>query len=107
MIPAAGKDVKPSINLNGFLVAQPGTAVTLVVVANDQHSVTHFTNSRKDQGFTASVPVRAKALSDIRLSVALIAQQDVEHADASAVIAVSDIGADTFIPKRASPKRKV
>jgi hypothetical protein len=106
VIPAMGKDVKTSLSLNGFFVAEPGTTVTVVVVANDQHSVTHFAHSKNDQGFTTTVPVRAKALREIRLSVAVIAERDDEHPDASAMIAVSSIGADTFIPKKPSPKKR-
>lgn len=103
VIPAIGDNVKTSITLDGFFVAEPGTAVTVVAVANDQHSVTHFSSSKKDQGFTASVPVRAKTLSEVRLMVAVMAQRDAEHPDASALIAVSGISAETFVPK---PKNK-
>jgi len=105
VIPATGQNVKTSIALNGFFVAQPGTTLTLLVVANDQHSFTQLANSKKDQGFTASVPVRAKTLSGIRLTVAVIAQRDEAHPEASALIAISDIGAETFIRKSPTPKK--
>ena len=76
VIPATGTNAKISINFNGFLVAQPGTQVTLVVVANDQHHVVHFADSGDDEGFTTSLPLRADTLSEIRLTVILVAQRD-------------------------------
>ena len=98
VIPASGKNVKAALSLNGFFVAQPSTSVTLVATANDQQVVKRFRNSKDDKGFTLSVPVQARSLSEIRLVVLLVAQHE-SGGDASALIALSDIGADTFKPK--------
>ena len=104
VIPASGKNVKAVLSLNGFFVAQPGTSVTLVAMANDHQVVKQFRNSKDDKGFALSVPVQARSLTEIRLTVLLVAQQE-GGGDASALIAVSDIGADTFNPKKRVPAK--
>jgi hypothetical protein len=105
VIPATGKNVKATVTLNGFFIAHAGTSVLVFVTANDQQVVKQFRKSQDDKGFTVSVPVHAKSLSEIRLAVALLAQQEGGAADASALIAVSDIGCDTFVPKKRSPPK--
>ena len=102
VIPASGKNVKTAVSLNGFCETRAGTSVTLMAMANDEQVVKHFRNSKDNKGFTLSVPVQARSLSEIRLTVLLVAQQE-GAGDASALIAVSDIGADTFRPKKRVP----
>jgi hypothetical protein len=111
VIPATGEDVEVSLNVNGFGVTEAGTNTVLVLTANDQHIVTHFA-AEKDEGFAAALPFRAKAVTEIRLTVVLIAERDSLHPDASALIAVTDIGADAALtpreparPERPSPRR--
>lgn len=106
VIPAAGKGVNTTVMLNGFFVAQTGTSVAVIAVANDQQVVRQFQNSRDDKGFTVSVPVRAKSLSEVRLVVVLMALREGDVPDASALIAVTDIGSDTFVPKKSPPRKK-
>ena len=99
VIPATGTDVKATVSLNGFFIADAGTSVLVFAAANDQQAIKQFRTSQDEEGFTVSVPVRAKSLSEIRLVVVLMAQQEGGAADASALIAVSDIGCETFVPK--------
>jgi hypothetical protein len=103
VLPASGKNVKASIVVNGFGVTEPGTNTAVVITANGQHSVTHFTDS--DEAFTASLPFRAKALTDVRVTVVLVAERAATHPDASALIAVTDISADTFTPRKPTGKK--
>lgn len=99
VIPAAGKAVEAKVSLNGFFVAHPGTRVTVVAMANDEQVAKTFRKSMDDKGFTLSVPVKARVLTEIRLVLVLVAELE-GGSDGSALIAVSDIGCDTFVPKK-------
>ncbi len=110
VIPATGKGVKTSFVANGFGVVEPGTSTMLLLAVNDQHSVVHFDARKGEQGFTVAVEYRAKTVTDIRLTLLLLAQRDATHAGASALIAVSNLSADAALGKkkpaqRASKKR--
>jgi hypothetical protein len=99
VIPATGNNLNTSFVLNGFGMTEAGTNATLVLTVNDQHSVTHFGADREEGAFTATLPYRAEVASDLRLTVVLIAERDAAHPDASALIAITDISADTaFTP---------
>lgn len=98
VVPAAGKGVRMAIVANGFGVTEPGTNAAVVIMANGQHSVTHFSDS--DGAFTASLPFRAKELTDVRVTVVLVAERDGAHPEASALIAVTDISADAALARR-------
>jgi len=106
VIPARGKNLKTSFVVNGFRVTQPGTNAMLVIAVNDKHSVTHFGTAKKDEAFTAALPYSAKAPEDIRLTVMLVAERDSTHPDASSLIAVNDISADTVQQKKKPAKKK-
>ncbi|HKR61538.1 MAG TPA: hypothetical protein VJS64_17760, partial [Pyrinomonadaceae bacterium] len=69
VIPATGKGVKTSFVANGFGVTEPGTNTMLILAVNDQHSVAHFAAKKGEQGFTVTLAYRAKAVTDIRLTV--------------------------------------
>lgn len=98
VVPATGKAVRMSIVVNGFGVTESGTNASVVIMANGQHSVTHFADS--DGAFTASLPFRAKKLTDVRVTVVLVAERDTAHPEASALIAVTDISADAALARR-------
>lgn len=104
VIPATGKNVRTSFVVNGFGLTEAGTNTVLILSVNDQHRVTHFAPG-KDQAFTAALPYRAKAVTDIRLTVVLVAERDSTHPDASALIAINDISADAALTKK-KPRRK-
>lgn len=104
VIPVAGKGgVKTSFVANGFGVTEPGTNTMLILTVNDQLSVTHFA-SKKDEAFTVAFAYRPKAVTDIRLTVVLIAERDSTHPAASALIAVTDVSADAALKKK--PKKR-
>jgi hypothetical protein len=103
VVPASGKNVRTSIVVNGFGVTEPGTNTAVVITANGQHSVTHFTDT--DEAFTASLAFRAKALTDVRVTVVLVAEREAAHPGASALIAVTDISADTALTRKKPAKR--
>jgi len=103
VVPSAGKNVKMSIHLNGFGETEPGTNTTVVMATNGQHSVTHF--DTMDGAFTASLAFRAKSLTDLRVTVLIVAERHAAHPGASALIAVTDISADTFVPRKKAAKK--
>ena len=97
VIAADGKKVETSFVLNGFGSTEPGTNTTVVLAVNDQHSVTRFASGKEDDAFTVALPYRAKKATDFRITVLLIAERDAEHPDATALLAVNDISADTVV----------
>lgn len=99
VIPAIGQNVETTFIANGFIRMEPGTHTVAILTVNDQHSVAHFTPEQKDEGFTVAVRYQAEAITEIRLTVVLIAQRESEHPEASALIAVMDLGADSFVPR--------
>src|SRR5262249_62007592 len=99
VIPVTGKNLKTTFVLNGFGVMDPGATTKLMLTVNDQHSVTHFA-PRDEQAFTVLMPFQADAVTDIRITVAVLAERDATHPDASALIALNDISADARIPQR-------
>jgi len=105
VIPATGKNVKTSVFVNGFGLMEAGTNSVLILSVNDQHIVNHFVATKKGQDFTAALPYRAKAVTDIRLTVALVAERDSTHPEASAQITVTDISADAALTKRKPTRR--
>lgn len=105
VVPAVGKNVAMSIVVNGFCQTELGANCVLMLAANDQHSATHFGAKRKDQAYTAALPFKAKALTDVRLTVVLIAERDSAHAESSALIAVNDISADAALKGKKRPAR--
>ena len=102
VIPATGKNLKTTFVLTGFGLTQPGTSTKLVLTVNARHRVTHF-GPREDQAFTVLMPFRAKAATDIRVTVVVIAERDSTHPDASALIALNDISADARVAEGQSP----
>jgi hypothetical protein len=105
VIPATGKNVKTSFVVNGFGATEAGTNTVLMLSVNDQHSVTHFAPNRKDQAFLAALPYRAKTVTDVRLTVVLVAERDSTHPDGSALIAITDISADAAFTGKKPAKR--
>jgi hypothetical protein len=103
VIPATGKAVKTSFAANGFGVTESGTNTMLILTVNDQHSVAHFTG-KKDEALTVTLEYKAKTVTDIRLTVVLIAERDSAHPTASALVAVTDVSADAALKKR--PKKR-
>lgn len=103
VVPSAGQNVKMSIVVNGFGATEPGTNTTVVIAANGQHSVTHF--DALDEAFTASLALRAKTLTDLRVTVLILAERHAAHPGAAALIAVTDISADTFVPRKKAAKK--
>lgn len=98
VVPGTGRNVKTAIVLNGFGQTEPGTNATLVITANGQHSVTQF--DALDGAFTASSSFRAKPLTDLRVSVLIVAERHATDPEASALIVVNDISVDTFVPRK-------
>lgn len=106
VIAATGKGVKTSFVANGFGVVEPGTNTMLLLAVNDQHSVVHFDDARKgEQGFTVAVEYRAKGVTDIRLTLLLVAESDAVHKGASALIAVSTLSADAALGRKKPTRR--
>jgi hypothetical protein len=99
VVPAAGEDLNTTLVLNGFGVAEPGSGATLVLTVNGHHHVTHF-GPREDRAFTVLMPFRAKAPTDLRITVAVIADRDAAHPDATALIVLNDISADARAAKK-------
>ncbi|WP_165246530.1 hypothetical protein [Paludisphaera soli] len=96
VIPASGQNVDVTFFVDGDCQQGSGTNTVLVLIVNDQHSVTHFAEGEE---FTpVSFRFRAEAVEDIRLTFILIAQRDSAHRDATAVIVVNRIGVDAAWP---------
>jgi hypothetical protein len=111
VIPATGKGVKTAFAANGFGVVEPGAHTMLLLAVNDQHRVVHFDDAEKgEQGFTVAVEYRAKVVTDIRLTLLLVAERDSTHKGASALIAVTNLSADAALvkkkPTRGAPKKR-
>lgn len=94
VIPATGKNVETSAVLDGLGTTEARTHAVLMLRVNDQPSVTHFVPNTKDQPLVAALPYRATTLTDVRLTVVLVAERDAAHPDGSALIAINDISAD-------------
>ena len=100
VIPATGKNVDTSFKAIGFGVTEPGTNTVLILTVNDQHSVTHFPPGQEEQDFVAwPLEYRAEEVTEVRLTLVVIAQRDSAHPEASAFIAVAALGADSFVPR--------
>jgi hypothetical protein len=105
VIPASGKNVRASFLVNGFATVEPGTHATLVLSVNDQHVVKQFRPEIVDEGFVVELKYRAKAVSDVRISVVLLAGRDSAHANASALVAITDITSDAALAQRRATER--
>jgi len=105
VIPASGKGVKATFFVNGFGTAEAGTSTTLLFGVNGRQRVVPFAPKQDGQDFVASVSYRARAVTDIRISLVLIAERDAMHADAAALIAVNDITADTKVHRQPPTKK--
>jgi hypothetical protein len=109
VVPVTGKSLKTTVIANGFAAIEAGTHTVLVLTVNDQHSVTHFGKKKNDEAITASLKFQGKAVRDLRLTLALIAEQASTSPDASALIAINDISTDAAFKKpkpKPKPKRK-
>lgn len=96
VIPATGKSAKFKLALNGFGMTEAGTSTLLLLTANGQHIVKQFA-PRPEGDFTATLPFEAKAVTEIRITLTLIAERDASHPGATALVAVTDISADTAL----------
>jgi hypothetical protein len=101
VIPATGENLKTTFVLNGFGLTELGTNTKLVLTVNDQHSVTYF-GPREDQAFTVLMPFQAEAVTDVRITVLVIAECDSTHPDATALIVLNDVSADARVTESQS-----
>lgn len=105
VIPASGRNVNATFFVNGFGTAEAGTNTLLLFKVNGRHRVGRFTPKQDGQDFVASVPYRARSVTDIRISLVLIAERDASHPEAAALIAVNDITADTKVHHKPPPNK--
>jgi len=105
VVPVTGKNISASFVVNGFVVTEPGSNAVLVLSVNDKQVVTNFAPGMDNQAFTVSLKYRAKSVSDIRLSVYLLAERDSAHPDASALVAITDISSDAALAKKRAAER--
>ena len=95
VIPATGGNLETTFYLTGSGSTEPGTNTKVVLTVNDQHTVTHF-GPREEDSFSVSLPFRAEASTDIRITVVVIAERDAAHPDATALIIFNSISADAM-----------
>lgn len=93
VIPATGGDLTTTFYLTGSGATEPGTNTKLILTVNDQHTVAHF-GPREEESFSVSLPFRAAASTDIRITVVVIAERDAAHPDATALIVFNSISAE-------------
>jgi len=98
VIPASGGRVKTTIVANGFGSTEAGASTVLILSANGQQSVTNFPPGKDDAAFTASMTLEDDALTDIRVTLVLIARRDAAHPGAAALVAVNDLSVDLALP---------
>lgn len=95
VIPATGKKVAVSFVVRGALHTDPGASVSIAMVVNGQHLVTHFGENINSESFTVALPFRAKVVDEIRFTAILVAERDAAHREANAMIVINGFGIDS------------
>ena len=105
VVPVTGKDINASFVVNGFAVTEVGTNAVLVLSVNDKQIIHRFPPNIDNEAFTVALKYRAKSVTDVRVTVFLLAERDSAHPDASALVAITDISSDAALAKKRAAER--
>jgi hypothetical protein len=99
VIPVAGKYLKTSFFVTGFVLNEPGTNAAVVLSVNGQHAISRFGATKEDQPFLVELKHQAFT-PDVRITVMLQAERDSAHPDASSIVRVTAIDTDSALARK-------
>jgi hypothetical protein len=103
VVPVSGKDINASFTLKASVTAEEGAGGLLMLVVNDQQTVTRY-KTREEREFLVTLNYRAKAASDLRITVFLLAERDAAHPTAMTLIHIGSTDGDLAVKKTGRKK---
>jgi hypothetical protein len=104
VIPVYGKSIDTTFIVTAFASAEEGASGALLFTVNDKTTVTRFAPSEGKETLV-KLRYRAKAVSDVRFTLVLLAQRDQAHAKATSLVHVTTIDSDLLVAEQRIAKK--
>jgi hypothetical protein len=105
VIPVNGKPIDTTFIVTTFVSAEEGASGALLFTVNDKTTVTRFAPG-EGREVLVKLNYRARSVSDVRLTLVLLAQRDQAHPKATALVHVTTIDTDAALAKKRSTKNR-
>jgi len=105
VLPLSGKKIDTTFIVTAFASAEEGAGGALLLVANDKSTLMRFPPGEGKE-VLVKLRYRAKAASEVRLTLFLLAERDAAHPKATALVHVTTIDTDAALAKKKSTKNK-